>query len=456
MLGSLLCPERLTLTNLICTGGGQQQDWSAHYRLYSHGRVEEAVLFGEVREALLAALPKEHPLVVALDDTLVRKTGTHIAGVGWKRDPLGPAFQTNLVRGQRYLQFSAAWPLEQGAARLVPIGFHHTPAAPKPAKDADAAQQQLQREQQKQMSLNTQALDHMRQLREDCPASRPIIYCGDGSYTNAAVLRGLPEQTVYIGRMRKDAVLHHPPQGKPPGSNGRKPSYGDLAPTPEALRGDEATAWTEVEAFAAGKRHSFRIKSLGPVLWRKAGAGLPVRVVVIAPLGYRLRQGGALLYRRPAYLLCTDAELPLEKLLQYYLWRWGIEVNFREEKTLIGTGEAQVRSAASNQHLPAVTVAAYAMLWTSALRLHQDKDPLAVLEPPCWRARAEPADNGRGLPSTGDLLRLLRYETWAAVLRPGSLSQFENRRQTDTTRKKPPPPIPGPEPSLPGALFAAA
>jgi hypothetical protein len=30
-------------------------------------------------------------------------------------------------------------------------------------------------------------------------------------------------------------------------------------------------------------------------------------------------------------------------LLQYYLWRWGIEVNFREEKALIGIGEVQVR-----------------------------------------------------------------------------------------------------------------
>jgi hypothetical protein len=450
MLATLLCPEKSTLTNLICTSGGQHQDWSAHYRLYSHERVDEAVLFAEVREALIESLPAGHPLVVGLDDTLVRKSGTHIAGVGWKRDPLGPAFQTNLVRGQRFLQFSGAWPLADGAARMVPLGLFHAPSAPKPPKDADAQQQQTHREQQKQMTLNSHTLRQMNQLRADCDAARPIIYTGDGSYTNATVLRGLPEGTHYIGRLRKDAVLHHPPTVKPAGANGRPSSYGELAPTPEELCKDQNTPWSEVAAFAAGKRHSFRIKTLGPVLWRKAGAQLPVRIVVIAPLSYRLRKGAKLLYRRPAYLICTDPTLSLEQLLQYYLWRWGIEVNFREEKTLIGTGQAQVRSTASNQHLPAVTVAAYAMLWVAALRLHSAQDPLPVLRPPSWRAKqSAPAT----LPSTGDLLRLLRYETWAGALRPSTFYHFVTNTKPVTNSEKP---TPSPQPSLPGTLFAAA
>lgn len=457
MFATLLCPERSTVTNLICTTGGQQQDWSAHYRLYSRDRVDEASLFASVREALMGDLPPEQPLVVAMDDTLVRKRGTRIAGVGWKRDPLGPAFQTNLVRGQRHLQFSAAWPLEQGSARMVPIGWFHAPSAAKPPKDAGAKQQEEHKEQQKQMCLNTRALKQMRHLRDSCPASRQIIYSGDGSYTNAAVLRGLPKGSAYLGRMRKDAVLHKLPQDKPKGSNGRRPSYGPLAPTPEQLRQDESVPWQQVEAFAAGRRHSFRIKTLGPVLWRKAGAALPVRVVVIAPLAYRLRKGSRMLYRQPAFLLCTQPELPIEELLQYYLWRWGIEVNFREEKTLIGTGQAQVRGEASNQHLPAMTVAAYAMLWTAALQLHKrhglDQEPMAALQPPRWRARRCPDNNAAELPSTGDLLRRLRYETWAGALRPGSLYHFVTQARPRKTCQKPPT---TPVASLPGVLFAAA
>jgi hypothetical protein len=68
-----------------------------------------------------------------------------------------------------------------------------------------------------------------------------------------------------------------------------------------------------------------------------------------------------------------------------YLWRWGVEVNFRDEKNLAGTGDAQVRSASSNQHLPAVTVAAYALLWVAALGLLAAGGDIRTLDPPKWR-----------------------------------------------------------------------
>jgi hypothetical protein len=79
----------------------------------------------------------------------------------------------------------------------------------------------------------------------------------------------------------------------------------------EALRTDDSVPWQTIEAFAAGKRHVFKVKTLGPVLWRKSGADCPLRVVVIAPIGYRLRNGLRLLYRQPAFLICTDPDMIL-------------------------------------------------------------------------------------------------------------------------------------------------
>lgn len=37
--------------------------------------------------------------------------------------------------------------------------------------------------------------------------------------------------------------------------------------------------WQSVEAYASGKVHTFRIKEMKPILWRKAEADLPVRIV---------------------------------------------------------------------------------------------------------------------------------------------------------------------------------
>lgn len=434
MLAGLLSPARSTVTNLICTAGRRHEDWSADYRLYSRGRVDPAALFDEVRERLTGVLAADEPLVVAIDDTLVRKSGRLIDGVRWRRDPLGPAFQTNFVRGQRFVQFSGVHPLGDGSAPAIPLAFEHAPGAGKPAANAGTEELAKHREERKQKSLNAVALAQMRRLRVKCAPGRRLIFLGDGSYTNGAIIKGLPDAAAYIGRARRDLASHHPPEtpGAPAGK-GRPKRYGAAAPTPETLRADESVPWEKVTAHAAGARHEFRVKTLGPVQWRKSGADTLLRVVVIAPLGYRLRKGGKLLYRQPAYLVCTDPDMPVADILQRYLHRWGIEVNFRDEKTLCGTGEAQVRGHASNAALPAATVAAYAILRLAALGLQTRGGPVNPLAPSKWRR----ASNGTsGAPPTGELIRLLRFEAFGNSLRPGIIGRFVNSPATVTKSEK--------------------
>jgi len=445
LLAVLLCPDRATLTNLICTSGGHQGDWTADYRLYSKARVDSSVLLDFVFDEVLATLAPSQPVVVALDDTILRKSGTKIDGVAWRRDPLGPPFQTNLVRAQRFLQMSVAWPLEQGGARLLPVVFHHAPSAQKPPKEATDQEMAAYRECLKQQRLNSQALDQIARLRGKCSADRQLIVCGDGSYTNAYIVKNLPEGCAYIGRLRKDAKLHYLPEPKP-NATGRPPRFGPEAPTPEELRTDETIPWQTVRVFACGKYHDIRVKTIEQVLWRKSGTAQVVRVVVIAPLGYRLRKGSKTLYRQPAFLLCTDCSLSLEQLVQYYLWRWGIEVNFREEKSLLGAGDAQVRTPNSNIHLPAMVVAAYSLLWLVALRMRgRDSLPSAIVTPK-WRAKSK---EDTPLPSTGDLLRTLRTEIWARAIRPGTFYDFVTGSPPDTKCQKS-------SPSLPAAVLCAA
>jgi hypothetical protein len=213
------------------------------------------------------------------------------------------------------------------------------------------------------------------------------------------------------------------------------------------LRTDDTVAWQSVEAFAAGKRHCFKVKTLGPALGRKSGAACPLRIIVLAPPGYRLRNGSRLLYRQPAFLRCTDPAMPLAEVLQDYLGRWGIEVNFRDEKTLLGTGEAQVRTVAATHHQPAVTVAAYSFLWLAALRLLESGEPPPHLLVPKWRHPRIRA--AAGTRHTGELLRALRHELWASQLSPETFSHFTSPASADAITQKP-------APSLPHVLFAAA
>ena len=79
---------------------------------------------------------------------------------------------------------------------------------------------------------------------------------------------------------------------------------------------------------------------------------------------------GCIVYRKPAYLICTNPNLSLDQVLQAYLWRWDIEVNFRDEKTLRGVGQAQMRHPHSVESVPALAVAAYALLLLAATQTY--------------------------------------------------------------------------------------
>jgi hypothetical protein len=265
-------------------------------------------------------------------------------------------------------------------------------------------------------------------LRQQVPATRPLHVVGDGRYSNKTLLRHRPAATVYIGRIRKDTALFHPPPAQP--TTGRKRIYGAKALTPEQLRLATEQPWQTVRAYACGKWHEFQVKVLADVRSPLCGDAA-LQVVVIKPLGYRLRQGGKLLYRQPAYLLCTDPILAVAHVVQEYLWRWDIEVNFREEKTLLGVGQAQVRVPAAVEGVPALAVGAYALLHLAALATYGDTGQPEAVPLPQWRQRHPPARA-----TTGRLINQLRYELWAHALRPESFAGFRSRTVHDTKPEK--------------------
>jgi hypothetical protein len=189
------------VTGLLTTSGSQFQDWSATDRLFSEDRLPMPELFSVVRSAVGAQLPAGVPFRAVMDDTLLRRSGLHTPGVAWRRDPLGPRFQTNFVRGQRFLQISAAMPGKEGVFRLAPIAFLHTPTPPKPkpkATDADRAQYRLEA---KASCLSVRAAQQMIQLRQSLDQDpggngRTLLLAFDGGYTNSTVLKQIPPHTI--------------------------------------------------------------------------------------------------------------------------------------------------------------------------------------------------------------------------------------------------------------------
>jgi hypothetical protein len=412
--GALTCMGRHTLTGMLSASGQQFMDWSSAYRLFSQQRIDTSKLFEVARSGVLQELGSQQMIVAHMDDTILKKTGTHIPGVAWRRDPLGPPFQTNLIWGQRFLQISMALPDHQGSSqsRAIPIDFHHCPTLRKPRRTASEQDWENFKEQQRKLNLSKQGSERLTQLRQALDTQgvieKQLIVSVDGSYTNAQVLKNLPERVTLIGRIRKDTKLYGVPQAQP--TSGRKRVYGDRFPTPEQIRQSDEYPWQEVKAWAAGKEHTFNVKVVRDTLWRSAGQQHLLQLIIIRPLGYRLTQSSRVLYREPAYLICTDNDLNVDELLAAYLWRWEIEVNFREEKTILGCGQAQVRNPESAERVPAFISAIYSLLHLAAYRTLKTANQ-TLLPRPKWYQKKEGKRH-----STGDLINNFKAQAWAKAI----------------------------------------
>lgn len=424
VIGMLTAEGRHTITALLEATGRAQCDWSGDYRVFSRDSWDAAEVFALLLPEILGLYPAGHrTIVAALDDTNVRKTGTCIPGVAYRRDPMSPPFQANLIRAQRFVQTSVAVPFaSQGAAaRAIPVAFEHAPSAGKLAKNASEEDKKRHRERERELKLSTRAVTAIRCLREGLNQAssddRTLLMTVDGSYTNRDVLRNLPPNTHLIGRIRKDAVLHHLPV--PTDSRGRPRVYGTPT-TPEQVRQDDSIPWTSVRIFAAGREHDCDVKEMAPLLWRATGRELRLRLIVIRPLAYRRSKTSRLLYRQPAFLITTDRDSSIAELVQAYFWRWDIEVNHRDEKQLIGVGHAQVRSPRSAERVPAFAAACYSILLISAAKAFglAASDPVSVL--PKWLTKRKPVR----LP-TRQLIRRLRTEHLSAPIALPNFDHFD-------------------------------
>ena len=422
------------MTGLLTTSGSQFQDWSAAFRLFSRDRLPLPEMFSVVRRAVSDELPPGAPFRAVMDDTLLRRSGLHTPGVAWRRDPLGPRFQTNFVRGQRFLQLSAAMPGKDGNFRLAPIAFIHAPTPQKPRHNAPAEVVEQYRLDARHARLCLRGAQQMIQLRASLDQDaggkdRTLILAFDGGYTNSTVLKSIPPRTTCIGRIRKDAHLSLMPDPALMKARGRRLRYGADAPTPDQVRTDDAP-WQIMSFAHSGVTHQLRYKRRQHLLWRTAGVGQVLQLIVIAPLAYRPRKGAKLLYRDPAYLICTDPELDPRQIIEAYFQRWDIEVNFRDEKTLLGVGQAQVRSKASVESAPALSVAAYGMLLVSAQRAFGNSTD-GLLPKPKWSA----GSNGPRI-STQQLIHQLRAEVWGRGLGVDSFSGFDSNLPADSKPEK--------------------
>ena len=260
---------RATITAVLRVLGQTGPTWHKEYRLYSHRRWNPLGLFDTILQWALRFCQDDY-VVVALDDTSCGKTGKHIPGVHWGRDPQSPPFRINLRRQARFLHAAVLLPLYHAgatAARALPIRFEHAPPAPKPRKGATAEDLAQYKAAQAATRLPLVGWRLVRAVRAALDrlgqATVTLLFVVDGSYCTREFFRVALAGVQILARCRKDLRLC----GRHAGGGRR--FYSPETFTPEEIRQDETRPWQTGTFWYGGAPRTLRYKEVREVYWRR-------------------------------------------------------------------------------------------------------------------------------------------------------------------------------------------
>lgn len=368
---------RHTITQMIVAAGAVgTKHHSAYHRLFAAARWSRDRLGLAVFD--LIQVGRLGTVFVAVDDTLARKRGLKMFGTGMHHDPLLSSRRktiTNWGHSWVVLGVVMTFPLWPDRPFCLPILFRLYLNKKRAAQDG--------RRYRTRPELAVEMLGIVCRHAK----SRHFHAVADSAYGGQSVLKFLPINCDLTSRLTLDARLYAPPPKRMAGANGRPRKRGERLPTPEAML--EARA-RRVTLSLYGRKEQARLCDAEARAY--AVPGWPLRVVAVEAL-----KGGR--GREAFYSTCAEATA--EEVLQWYAWRWSIEVAFHDSKQHLGFEEPQgwTRNAVERTAPVAMVLYSLIVLWF----VREGHRHCRLASYPWYQSKARP--------SFHDMLLTLRQES---------------------------------------------
>ena len=373
-------PVSRTVCGML-TGAGLAQFWHhcrAH-RFFSAARWcprQVGLLLAEL--IVTSLLPAGAPITVVVDDTVFRRRGKKVHGVGWWHD--------GSAAGQTKLGFGNTWVV---VAIIVTLPFVSRPVAlPVLATLAVKGGQS-------KPELARELVDLIAERFGD----REVHIVGDAAYGCGAFI-GLGEGMSMTTRAKATAVFYHP---APPrtGKRGRPRLKGDRIGTPAEIA--TSATWRTVTVSRYGRSSTVAVAEQ-TCLWYGTWRTDTVRVVLVrdttTSTGYDIA------------LVTTDLAASPEQIITRYAARWSVEVIFFDAKNILGVGQARNRTRKAVERTVPFGLFCHSILviWY-ALHGHDNTDVThRHTQAPWYRSKTEPA--------TLDMLTTVRRQIITARFLP--------------------------------------
>ena len=378
VLTGWLFAQRHTVTaSLVAVGRGATKHHSVYHRLFASAQwsVDE---LGLAVAALILPWLGAGTIFVAVDDTLARKRGKKIFGVGMHHDPLISTRKTALMN------WGHSW-VVLGLIVRFPFHPHRCFCLPVLLR-LYRSQQTVHREGGAYRTRPELAVELVQML---CArfGQRHFHVIGDGAYGGQNVLKQLPANCDLTSRLLLEARLYEAAPPRRRGQSGRPRKRGKRLPPPRQMLAQRAQ---RVSLAIYGRHDRVRLADL--MAYLHAVPQRAVRVVAVEPLsGGRTAQA--------FYSTCLSATAV--EILSWYAMRWSIEQAFQESKTYLGFEQPQgwTRRAVQRTAPTAMLLYSLVILWFAGWG-HQG-----------WQAPRRSWYRCKRWPSFADMLAALRWQS---------------------------------------------
>lgn len=318
-VGAILCRGRRTITRIFWLMKSYASgDLTDFHRVFSRAPWEPSDLAKVLILMILDWMPDDW-IKVAMDDTTVLHKGKNVYGKGCHRDA---ARSTDSMTTYKY---GHKWVV---LAIVVRLPFTARPWALPILAALARSKKQDEQEKRRHKTTGDIARVLMRRLTGLFP-ERKFVFLGDGGYASHKLASFAADEkrygrTALVSLFHGDAVLHEPPGAYSGVGAPRK--KGKRLPTPDQVVARRRGRRHIVKWYGNTEREVRLISDVG--YWYKSGQGLvKIRWVHVHDLTGN---------RDDAYFYSTDPNMRPERIVEWYTWRWNIEVTFQEAKEHLG------------------------------------------------------------------------------------------------------------------------
>jgi hypothetical protein len=322
-IGAILAPGKRTVSSALRVMGlGDEQHFQNYHRVLNRAawscRKASLILV----RMLVAAFAPGGPLVLGLDDTIERRWGGKIEARGIYRDPVRSS-DSHFVKtsGLRWLSLMLLAEIPW-AARVWALPFL-TVLAP--------SERYWEKQGRNPKPLTDWARQIVLQAQRWFP-TRTLVVVADGAFASLQLLSDWAARRrpiTGITRLRLDARLFHPAPPRKKGAMGRPRLVGSRLPSLQQVLTRRKTVWQSltVSNWYGEAQRLVEIASATAVWYHTGLPPVPIRWVLVRdPKGkFETRA-----------LLCTQLDRDPSQILQWFLWRWQVEVTFQEVRAHLG------------------------------------------------------------------------------------------------------------------------